>query len=122
MQILISFMPWILYGIISSYSYFYAILAAFVASVIISAPNIKKKNLKILDIGSLAFFIVLFIIAVTPDLVELKHWTHTLSNTALCLIVVVSIVIRKPFTIQYAKETVDPKYWETEGFIKTNYI
>lgn len=122
MNILISFMPWILFGIISSHSYLYGVIAAFVSTLIICAPNIKKKNLKILDIGTFGYFVVLFIIAIIPDLVELEHWTYSLSSTVLFLISLISILIGKPFTIQYAKETVDEQYWETPGFIRTNYI
>ena len=122
MKILISFLPWILYGIISDSSYFYAIIAAFVATLVISIPNIIKKNIKILDIGTFVYFLFMFIVAITPDLVELEHWTFVLSSMALFSISFISIIIRKPFTIQYAKETVDEKYWETPGFIRTNYI
>lgn len=122
MKILISFLPWILFGFISDYSYLYAIIAAFVATLIISIPEIAKKKVKILDIGTFIYFTFMFIVAITPDLVELEHWTFVLSSGVLFAISFISIIIRKPFTIQYAKETVEEQYWETPGFIRTNYI
>ena len=36
------------------------------------------------------------------------------------LIALVSLVIGKPFTLQYAYEQVDPKFWDTERFYTTN--
>ena len=36
------------------------------------------------------------------------------------VIAAVSLAIRKPFTIQYAYEQVDPKFWDTPGFHTTN--
>lgn len=122
MNILISFMPWILFGVISTHNYLYAVIAAFVSTIIICIPNFRKKNLKILDIGTFGYFVILFLIAIIPNLVQLEHWTHSLSSTVLFLISFISIIIGKPFTIQYAKETVEEQYWQTPGFIRTNYI
>jgi cyanate permease len=40
----------------------------------------------------------------------------------LLLIVLASMAIRKPFTLQYAREQVSPEYWDRPQFVKTNYI
>jgi hypothetical protein len=43
-------------------------------------------------------------------------------DVGLLLIVLVSIAIRRPFTLQYAKEQVPREMWETAGFRRINYV
>jgi hypothetical protein len=38
----------------------------------------------------------------------------------LALIVLISLVIRRPFTLQYAKEQVPEQFWSSPIFIRTN--
>ena len=40
----------------------------------------------------------------------------------LLLIVVVSMAVGQPFTIQYAREQVEPELWDTPEFIRVNYV
>jgi carotenoid cleavage dioxygenase len=44
------------------------------------------------------------------------------SNGALALIAWVSIIMRKPFTLQYARQQVTRDKWQHPLFIKINYI
>jgi hypothetical protein len=43
-------------------------------------------------------------------------------DAGLLLVVLVSIAIRRPFTLRYARERVDRKYWNHPEFIRTNYV
>ena len=43
-------------------------------------------------------------------------------DAGLLLIVLLSIAIRRPFTLQYAREQVDRGSWDTPEFVRTNYI
>jgi hypothetical protein len=43
-------------------------------------------------------------------------------DAGLLLVVLVSMAIRQPFTLQYARETVPPELWESPQFVRTNYI
>ena len=45
-----------------------------------------------------------------------------LINSALAVIVIFSLLIGKPFTLQYAREEVDSKYWHNTIFLKINWI
>ena len=45
-----------------------------------------------------------------------------ISNSSLAVIALISIVIGKPFTIQYAKEKVPADKWKTPLFIRINYL
>jgi hypothetical protein len=40
----------------------------------------------------------------------------------LTLIVLISIALRQPFTLQYAREKVDPALWDSPRFLRVNYV
>jgi hypothetical protein len=43
-------------------------------------------------------------------------------NGGLTLISLLSLVIRRPFTLQYAEEQIPEQYWNTPLFIRTNQL
>ncbi|HEX3865061.1 MAG TPA: hypothetical protein VHY35_25520 [Stellaceae bacterium] len=77
---------------------------------------------KILEIGTAILFVGLALYAVL--------WAGTLSvigvrlcvDAGLLVIVLVSIAIGRPFTLQYAREQVAPEFWGRPEFIHTNYV
>jgi hypothetical protein len=83
------------------------------------SPNRKPK---VLEIGTLVLFGGLAIYAILggPD------WSimgvRLRVDAGLLLIVVVTMAIRKPFTLQYAREQVSQDLWLSPEFIRTNYI
>ncbi len=43
-------------------------------------------------------------------------------DAGLLLIVLASLVMRRPFTLQYARERVAPELWGEPEFVRTNYV
>jgi hypothetical protein len=83
---------------------------------------IKLQMPKILDLGTIAFFLVLVIIGLFADrhtLIGLEKYSQAISSAALGLIVVASIVLGHPFTEQYARQGVPEEVWDTPGFRRT---
>ncbi len=77
---------------------------------------------KVLDIGSTVLFGALA--AYAP--VSHAQWSllgvRLSVDLGLLLIVLLSIALRRPFTLQYARERVSPDIWHSPSFIRTNYI
>lgn len=87
--------------------------------------RIRGKQLKILGAVDVLFFAGLFILHffLTVDgQVWLEKWVGEIANITLVLIAIGSILFRVPFTLQYARDMVEPEYWNTPVFVKTNYI
>lgn len=82
----------------------------------------KGRSLKMLTAGTLVLFLSLcgyHLLArdeLSPTTVRL------IIDTGVLAIALVSIAIRKPFTLQYAREVVDAETSKLPRFIKTNYI
>lgn len=118
-----SFLPWFLYFILASVLHeaiSIAIITAAIASVTFDYKDLKQGF--ILSWGTLIYFVFLFITAVifkNPWVIK-YHWL--LSNSTLALIAWISLLVRKPFTIQYAKKLVTQDKWQHPLFLKINNI
>jgi hypothetical protein len=98
------------------------IAAAIVAAILLARDIFGHKTIKVLDVGTLLLFGGLTIYS----RLENPNWSviavRLRVDLGLLLIVLVSIAIRKPFTLQYAREQVSPEYWDRPQFVRTNYI
>ena len=71
------------------------------------------------------FFAVLAIVGVivddsTVDLLEV--WSGELTNVVFAVFVIATIVVRRPFTLAYAKKQAPQEYWDNPLFLKINYV
>jgi hypothetical protein len=64
--------------------------------------------------------VVAFAAAGTRTWLEL--WGGEVANAALLVITFGSILIRMPFTLQYAREDTPEEYWHTPEFLRVNYL
>lgn len=118
-----TFIPWILYGVIagsSTSSDETAAIVALISTVVCCFRALQKKF--ILEWCTLIYFVLLCILYFTPLKYWLNHYAFVLSNAALALIMWGSIVIKMPFTIQYAQLQVDELSWQTPAFKFINYM
>lgn len=80
----------------------------------------RRESVKVLEVGSLMLFgaLVLYTLVAAPE------WTVATVRLAvdggLLAIVLVSLAIGQPFTLQYARERVPQEYWAAPLFIATN--
>ena len=119
---LIGFAPWILYWILTgAVSFRIAISVALGVSVLSNLVSLARhRTPMILEIGTTVAFVVLAIIGFTTDDVFIGRWIQPIGNAAFLAIMVVSVVIKRPFTLQYAQESTPPELWGTPGFIYVN--
>jgi hypothetical protein len=118
---LASFAPWIAYWILAGNVGLW--LALLVAGAI-AALNVLYgmrggRTPKILDAGSALVFASLFVIALVADAALLQRWMQPLVNGALCAIALVSLLIGRPFVLQYAREEAPPEIWGEPLFLRT---
>lgn len=82
----------------------------------------RGESIKILEIGSLILFaaLVLYTLAAAPA------WTVASVRLAvdggLLAIVLVSLAVGRPFTLQYAREQVAKEFWATPSFVAANRL
>ena len=94
---------------------------ALVASLLLGLRQWQRREqMKVLELGTLTLFsaLVLYTLIAAPE------WTVATVRLAvdggLLAIVLVSLAIDQPFTLQYARERVPQEYWAAPLFIATN--
>ena len=124
MAILISFIPWFLFWIfLSLHMLEVAAFAGLLCSLfVILLGIIKKRNIKILQLGTFAFFLCFSISVIFANKYWLGHWINLLGSTTLMFIALFSILFRKPFTLQYARDNAPKERWKSKQFIHSNYV
>jgi hypothetical protein len=124
---LVGLSPWILYSVVEGPGRLElsAALALALAVVILSLGWIRGSSPKMLEYSDVVYFAGLAIVVAfaAPSLHHwLELWGGEVANAALLLIALGSIVIRHPFTLQYAKEDTPKEYWHAPEFLRVNYL
>jgi hypothetical protein len=98
-----------------------AMWAAFaVAALVALYGRLRGRSAKILEIGGVALFGLLALFT------AVSHWEWSLTavrltvDLGLLAIVLVSIAVGRPFTMQYARERIEERYWQTPLFLAVN--
>lgn len=124
MTIFLGLTPFIIFFVLMRLSTpFVALAAATILSAILMARMaMRGGGVKILELGGLILFgaLTLYTLAMHP------MWSiagvRFAVDGGLAIIVLISVAIRRPFTLQYARESVPKEFWSHPAFIRTNDI
>ena len=112
----VGFVPWIIFwGVAGPTTWEWVTLGALIAAVILAVPSAERGGLKILDVGWIAFFCVLSLLAVFLDRGQLdwvEEYFQAISSGVLAVIALGSLLLT-PFTEQYARESAPREVWDT---------
>jgi len=125
MHILLAFLPFIVFAITDRVANALAgLLAGAVVALLLLGNDwlIKKRSLKILDVGTTTLFVGLSLYFLVAKPAWPAIAVRLSVDSGLLLIVLVSLAVGKPFTLQYAREQVAPEFWESAEFLRTNNI
>lgn len=125
MNLLLAFAPFVLFVVIER---IWGIKAGLVSATIVAAALVtrdwmsRNRSVKILELGTMALFGGLAAYALLAGATWSVIGVRLRVDAGLMLIVLASIAIRTPFTLQYAREHVGQELWSSSEFIRTNYI
>jgi hypothetical protein len=125
MGVLLAFAPFIVFAVVDHLA---GGTAGLVAGAVVSAALVLRDWIsgsrapKILEIGTVILFGALALYAVLSDPAWSIIGVRMRVDVGLLLIVLVSMALRRPFTLQYAREQVSPELWDRPIFIRTNYV
>lgn len=125
MNLLLAFTPFILFAVVERLFGIQAGLAAgAAAAAVLLARDLLKpgRSVKLLEIGTFLLFGGLFLLVPTIG----GEWSiidvRLRVDAGLLLIVLLSMVFGRPFSLQYARERVDRQHWDSPEFVRTNYV
>ncbi len=120
--VFVSFVPWIIYWVICGAESKIGMFFPFIASLIITIPQVLKKRCNLLDLATLAYFTL---VAVAPFFGKGGFFLGRggfISYALLFSVSLTSLLIKKPFTLEIAKRAYPESYWKDEIFIMVNVV
>jgi hypothetical protein len=95
---------------------------AAICLAVMAFDMVRGRSMKILGAGSVIVFAAVgcYVSLIDPNLSV--SGVKFAIDTGIFLLTLTSIVIRRPFTLQYAREVVDAEIALLPGFIRANYI
>ena len=125
MGIWLAFAPFVAFAIVDRlFGSLEGLSAGFAVSLILLLRDWlgAGRTPKVLEIGTAGLFGVLALYAIFGNPGWSIMGVRLLVDTGLLLIVLVSLAIRQPFTLQYAREQVGPEVWTSKEFLRTNDV
>ena len=96
--------------------------AAAICLMVIAFDVVRGRSIKILGMGSVIVFVTIGGYLTLVDSALSTSAVKFAVDTGMFLVSLMSIVIRRPFTLQYALEVVDAETTRVPGFMRANYI
>jgi len=121
-KMILSFAPWIAFLIISGPSMFRLKLGIIVAAILVVVMGVTKLHRGVVLWAGVLFFIYALISVVWLNNMWTVMHMGILANGTLAAGTWLTVLMGKPFTLDYAKEHTDPSLWNTPTFLKTNYV
>jgi dienelactone hydrolase len=120
----VGFVPWIAYwALIGSVSFRLAVVIAFALSVLIAgSPLVRRQRPKVFELGGLAVFSILLVVTFATDDNFLERWIQPLTNAGIFTVAATSLIIGRPFTLEYARESVPAEVAAMPGFAYINKV
>ncbi len=120
LYIFVSFIPWIVYWVLSGMGNKLGIVSSFVISLILVAPQIRKKDFNLMDVASLLYFGIATAATFIFNVGMFVENSGFLSYFTLFLMALFSLIIRQPFTFSVSKRDYPEIYWKDRSFLAIN--
>jgi hypothetical protein len=120
LQLILGFIPWLLFMFIAGHSLFQlelAILICLAASVVFGLRDLRDRF--ILQWGSLIFFTACAILVNVLKIIWVAENMDIVANSFLAGLVWISIALKKPFTLQYARRDLPKDRWNDVHVVRT---
>ncbi len=125
MGILLAFAPFVAFALVDR---LVGSTEGLIAGALVSAALLIRDRMtsgrapKVLEIGTVILFGALALYAVFGGPTWSIVGVRLCVDLGLLLVVLVTIAIGQPFTLQYAREQVAPELWNSPEFLRTNYV
>ena len=125
MSYLRAFAPWIAFAVIPSSQWKWAALFALVVSVVEIARKTRgglPLDAQIMELGTSVYFAGLTALAFADPHTALHAYIPAMASGALGVIATASLLVRKPFTLGVARQSMPREAWDNPLFLRVNMI
>ncbi|MCS7103572.1 MAG: NAD(P)-binding protein [Candidatus Korarchaeum sp.] len=119
-HILISFIPWITYWTLCGIGIPLGVAISLIISSSLIVLQLPRGELSLMDAVSLIYFITASVVTFTLSSPLFVERSGFLGYLTLFLMAVISLVIKKPYTLQVSKRDYPEIYWRERSFMLVN--
>ena len=122
MNLVVGFATFILFALLSRLSADLALWVAFAAAFVVTIRDfVESPSLRMLDVGSLVLFGLLALVRGFLDPSMSLPSVRFIAEAALFLLLAIPLVLKRPFSVDYAR--LDPREanWPVHQFLRVNY-
>ena len=123
MNLVVGFAPFILFALLSRLSADLALWVAFAAAFVVTIRDfVESPSLRLLDVGSLVLFAALAFVRGFLDPTLSLAAVRFMAEAALFLLLAIPLLLKRPFSVDYAK--LDPREagWPPHLFLRVNML
>lgn len=99
-----------------------ALAMSCVGLALVKVRGTEVRLLSCIDVFAFTGFLIGSLVAAPSTVSWFEDWFSTAGNLFLFAVVSVTLVIRRPFTLPYAKEQTEPEFWDTPAFLRVNDV
>lgn len=122
LYILVSFIPWILYWVLTGFVGSFGVVLAFVSSLAIVFIGLLRRDVGLMDIATALYLTVAFGGVFAFGLNVFIERSGFLGYLTLFIMAVFSLAVKQPFTFQVSKRDYPEVYWRDRLFISINNV
>lgn len=120
LRLLLGFAPWLAFLIIAHGSLWRLKLGLVIALALSIVMAVTRLHRGIIMWVGLIFFSVAVVLVVLMQTPWMVRYMGVMASGALAISTWVSLLIRRPFTLDYARQHVDPSLWNDPRFLRIN--
>jgi hypothetical protein len=121
-KLLLAFLPWISFLVIAHGGVLRLKIGLVVALILSVVMGVARLHRGVILWAGLLFFVFSTLAVVAFDNMWTARHMGILANGMLAASTWLTVVLKRPFTLEYAREHVDPSLWTDPLFIKTNVV
>jgi hypothetical protein len=121
MNLIVGFVPFILFALLSRLSADLALWVAFAAAFVVTIRDfVESPSLRLLDVGSLVLFALLALVRGFLDPSLSLAVVRAIAEASLFLLLAIPLALKRPFSAEYAR--LDPREagWPPQLFLRVN--
>ncbi len=122
MKLLLGFAPFAVFALLDRlFGGAVPYLGAAVLAALLLIRDLRARSVKLLDLGTVTLFGGLGLYKLVTGVAWTALDASFRIDLGLFAIVAGSLLVRRPFTLQYAKEQTPPEVWTRPAFMRINY-
>jgi intracellular septation protein A len=116
--------PWILFGVASGLNHWHVASGGglILCLLYLAVMRLSARSIKLMDWTMLAFFAISAVLAIGMESTIFPVYNAVIVWSCFAVASWSSVVIGRPFTAAYARETAPPEFWTHPIFVRLNLL